>query len=90
MPLTASRPTAIENCSPAAVRIAKNGNGRSVPPEVSSMGIESAAAGLANRARQRAANVAFSVVIKNVGAEQWFVGGIESEVLIVVPSFGSG
>ena len=54
------------------------------------MGIESAAAGLANRARQRAANVAFSVVIKNVGAEQWFVGGIESEVLIVVPSFGSG
>jgi hypothetical protein len=66
--------------------------GRLVCPEVSPIGIESAAAGLANKApmRQRARNVAFSVARGNVRAGSRVGGGIESEVLTVVPSFGSG
>jgi len=66
--------------------------GRLVCPEVSPIGIESATAGLANNVptRQRARNGAFSIARRNVRTGSRVGGGIESEVLIVVPSLGSG
>src|SRR5215813_9597126 len=72
MPLTASRPTSMENCAPAAVRMAEGGNGRSVPPEVNSM--RSAAAGPPNtvpRDRERVTSVAYPLLSRRNLPPRW-------------------